>query len=42
MIPTIGRTDTTYPAKTSTHATKWPPHAQWARPAGHIFKKNQC
>jgi len=26
------------PARQGTHATKWPPHAQWARPAGHIFE----
>src|ERR1700742_1535177 len=26
-------------AETGTPATKWPPHAQWARPAGHhLFK----
>ena len=30
MIPTNGRT--------GIHATKWPPHAQWARPAGPGFE----
>jgi len=35
MIPTNGRTYAAYPAETGTQATKWPPHAQWARPAGH-------
>ena len=23
------------PAQTGIHATEWPRHAQWARPAGH-------
>jgi hypothetical protein len=25
-------------ARKDTHATKWPLHAQWARPAGHQFQ----
>src|ERR1700722_12376591 len=25
-------------ARQGTHATKWPPHAQWARPAGHCLQ----
>jgi hypothetical protein len=31
IIPTNGRAYTAHPAPTGTHATKWPPHAQWAR-----------
>src|ERR1700693_4125825 len=34
-LPTNGRTKENHPCKTGIHATKWPPHAQWARPAGH-------
>src|SRR3984957_12181873 len=34
-LPTNGRPTTDRPRKTGTHATKWPRHAQWARPAGH-------
>jgi hypothetical protein len=37
-IPTEGRSQEADPTQTGTHATKWPLHAQWARPAGHIFK----
>jgi hypothetical protein len=29
--------DAVPPSKTGEHATKWPPAAQAARPAGHIF-----
>jgi hypothetical protein len=37
MIPTNGRTYADDPCETGTPATKWPRHAQWARPAGHIL-----
>src|SRR5438270_6114506 len=33
--PSNARPHAFHPAKTGTPATKWPPHAQWARPAGH-------
>jgi hypothetical protein len=32
MIPTNGRTNAVRTGKTGIRATKWPPHAQWARP----------
>jgi hypothetical protein len=35
FLPTNGRTYAVDPRKTGIHATKWPLHAQWARPAGH-------
>ncbi|WP_433965576.1 hypothetical protein [Tunturiibacter gelidiferens] len=41
MIPTNGRTVEDHLAKTGTHATKWPHHAQWARPAGISSKDEQ-
>ena len=34
MIPTNGRAN-----RRGTPATKWPPHAQWARPAGQILQR---
>jgi hypothetical protein len=35
MISTNGRIYAVNPAPTDIPAMKWPPHAQWARPAGH-------
>src|SRR6266567_7544078 len=35
FLPTNGRAKEDRPVTTGIHATKWPPHAQWARPAGH-------
>jgi len=34
-FPTNGRTTNDRSCKKDIQATKWPPHAQWARPAGH-------
>jgi hypothetical protein len=38
MIPTNGRTYADDPCKTGIHATKWPRHAQWARPQDMLLK----
>ena len=37
--PTNGRAEEDDPFKTGIHATKWPLHAQWARPAGLTNRK---
>src|ERR1700678_1941443 len=34
--PTNGKTTENHPCMTGIHATKWPHHAQWARPAGQV------
>src|SRR5258708_27921862 len=39
FMPTNGRTVAHDGGKPGTHATKWPPPAQGARPAGHEFGK---
>jgi hypothetical protein len=41
MIPTNGGDQQITQPRQGTHATKWPLHAQWARPAGRTaLKKN--
>src|SRR3979490_2464315 len=43
FLPTDGRTTEVHHARQGTHATKWPLHAQWARPAGQEAPKlNSC
>jgi len=37
MIPTNGRADAFYLPRQLKKACERPPHAQWARPAGHVF-----
>jgi hypothetical protein len=39
MIPTNGGDQQMTQPRQGTHATKWPLHAQWARPAGRTALK---